>query len=243
MWHGHDDRIRCDLSPHAPDTCSVALLTEVAKLATERDGCSPVSLLGQVGLLNERPIAAHCIHGNAEHISRFGAAHAAMAYTLIGDAKTGRIPPAHEIAGAGGIITLCTNTFSGDIIEAMRWVISMQRIKYSDADVSPRAALRWATEAGARALRLGDEISALELGKRADIVIINATAPTVAPIIDRHGILVYGANGSNVDTVRIDDRIVVSGGILQTADDPSIVREAQKTAECLWQAAGDTCCL
>jgi len=258
-WDGHDGRIRCDLAPHAPDTCSAPLLAEIAKLAETRngnihthlcqsrievecvktrDGCSPVELLDRCGLLNERLIAAHCIHVEPDDIARIGDVKITMAYTPIGNAKTGRIAPALDIARAGAAIALCTDTFSGDLIEAMRWAISMQRIKYAEAEVSAPLALRWATRNGARALGLEREIGSLEVGKRADIVSIDATAPTVAPVIDGYGILVYGATGANVDTVVIDGRVILSGGVLQTANGPEIVREAQRTAERLWETSG-----
>jgi 5-methylthioadenosine/S-adenosylhomocysteine deaminase len=259
-WDGYDDgRIRCDLAPHAPDTCSRALLSELATLTAgrvgnvhthlcqspaevarvrARDGCSPVQLLDDVGLLNARLVAAHCIHVEPDDIARMGAAAIVMAYAPIGNAKTGRIAPALTIARAGASITLCTDTFSGDMFEAMRWAVAMQRIHSADTDITARTALRWATSAGAVALGLGDEIGSLEVGKRADIVILDATAPTLAPVVDGYGILVYSANGANVDTVIVGGRVVVSGGVLKTADGGEIVRRAQAVAERLWRAAG-----
>ena len=51
-----------------------------------------------------------------------------VAHAPIGNAKGGRIAPIMELQEAGARIALCTDTFSGDLIEAMRWAISMQRI-------------------------------------------------------------------------------------------------------------------
>jgi 5-methylthioadenosine/S-adenosylhomocysteine deaminase len=161
-----------------------------------------------------------------------------MAYTPIGNAKTGRIAPALQLAEAGASVTLCTDTFSGDLFEAMRWGLSMQRVRTEGAVLSARTALRWACENGARALGLWGQVGSLEPGKKADIVVIDATAPTAAPVVDGYGILVYSVSGPNVHTVLVDGQIVVENGQLVTGDGPAIVRDAQGVAERLWRRVG-----
>lgn len=100
-------------------------------------------------IIADGAIVAHCIHVNENDYDRLGRAGVAMAYTPIGNAKTGRIAPAIELADAGIDITLCTDTFSGDLFEAMRWAIATQRIRAGGRSVlDARVALRWATETG-----------------------------------------------------------------------------------------------
>lgn len=260
-YDGHDDgRIRCDWAPHAPDTCSDDCLREVARAAAgsrgnlhthlcqstveveqvrSRSGRTPPQALAEAGLLDRRLIAAHCIHVDPSDHGLLGAAGITMAYTPIGNAKTGRIAPAYELEQAGVTITLCTDTFSGDVFEAMRWGISMQRIRQEGRTVfDARTALRWATGASAERLGLGEEIGSLTVGKRADILVMDTDAPTMAPIVDGVGIVVYGANGMNVRTVLVGGRVVLEDGRLTTADGPGIVREAQAVAEGLWARSG-----
>ncbi len=253
-------RIRCDWAPHAPDTCSDACLREVAELARwhggnihthlcqsgieveqvhARSGRTPPQALEDAGLLDPRLIAAHCIHIDPEDYVRLGAAGIALAYTPIGNAKTGRIAPVLDLAESGVAVTLCTDTFSGDLFEAMRWAVAMQRVKRDGQSVlDARTALRWATQAGAERLGLGDKIGALTAGRRADILIMDTDAPGLAPVIDGYGILVWSANGGHVRSVIVDGRMVIEDGRLTTADGPALVREAQKVAERLWTTAG-----
>ncbi|ETR74964.1 N-ethylammeline chlorohydrolase [Afipia sp. P52-10] len=255
-WQGHDNgRIRCDFAPHAPDTCSDGLLREVTDLVARhggnvhthvcqspievaqtrnRSGRSPVEVLDAAGLLNERLIAAHCIHVTAGDEAALGHARATVAYTPIGNAKTGRIAPVASIARHGARIALCTDTFSGDMFEAMRWAVAMQRIRGETEGLSARAAIRWATQGGAAALGLGDEIGSLAIGKKADLVLLDLSEPTFAPVIDGFGALVWSGNGNNVRTVVVDGRIIMEDGHLTRADGPELVREAQKVAESLW---------
>ncbi len=255
-WQGHDNgRIRCDFAPHAPDTCSDDLLRDVADLVQRyggnvhthvcqsqfevsqtqaRSGRSPVAVLETAGLLNQRLIAAHCIHVTADDEAALGAAKATMAYTPIGNAKTGRIAPAASIEGHGARMALCTDTFSGDMFEAMRWAVAMQRIRGEKDGLNARAAVRWATQGGAEALGLGDQIGSITVGKKADLVLLDLSEPTLAPIIDGVGALVWSGNGNNVDTVVVDGRIVIEEGRLLSADGAELVREAQKVAGALW---------
>lgn len=259
-WNGHDGgRIRCDWAPHAPDTCSDDLLREVGRLAEAhggnlhthlaqlpieveavqaRSGLTPVRLLDKLGLLNERLIAAHCIHMERADIELCGKAGITVAHAPIGNAKGGRIAPIVELRDAGACIALCTDTFSGDLIEAMRWSIAMQRIDRQGNVLDARTVLDWGTREGAAALGMGSEIGSLEIGKRADIVLLDNRSPSLAPLIDGYGVLVHSASGRDVDTVIVGGRIVLAGGQPLNVDGAEIVTRAQSVADRLWQRAG-----
>jgi 5-methylthioadenosine/S-adenosylhomocysteine deaminase len=259
-WNGHDGgRIRCDWAPHAPDTCSDDLLREVKKLADahggnvhthlsqlpaelhavkERTGLTPPQLMDKLGLLNEKLIAAHCIHMDRADIELCGKSGMTVAHAPIGNAKGGRIAPIMELQEAGARIALCTDTFSGDLIEAMRWAISMQRIHRQGNVLDPRTVLDWGTRAGAEALGLGEQVGSLEIGKKADLVLLDNRSPSLAPLVDGYGVLVHSASGHDVDTVIVDGKVVVAQGRLTLADGDQIVAEAQKVADALWSRAG-----
>lgn len=261
-WNGHDGgRIRCDWAPHAPDTCSDDLLREVARLADShggnihthlcqlplevetvkaRSGLTPPRLLDKLGLLNERLIAAHCIHMEPADIELCGKAKITVAHAPIGNAKGGRIAPIIELREAGARIALCTDTFSGDLIEAMRWAIAMQRINRQGSVLDARTVLDWGTREGAAALALGDTTGSLEIGKRADIVLLDNRSPSLAPMVDGYGVLVHSASGHDVDTVIVDGRVVLAHGRPSRVDGDAIVARAQAVASTLWQRAGRT---
>ena len=261
-WNGHDGgRIRCDWAPHAPDTCSDDLLREVARLADShggnihthlcqlplevetvkaRSGLTPPRLLDKLGLLNERLIAAHCIHMEPADIELCGKAKITVAHAPIGNAKGGRIAPIIELREAGARIGLCTDTFSGDLIEAMRWAIAMQRINRQGSVLDARTVLDWGTREGAAALGLGDTTGSLEIGKRADIILLDNRSPSLAPMVDGYGVLVHSASGHDVDTVIVDGRVVLAHGRPTRVDGDAIVARAQAVASALWQRAGRT---
>jgi 5-methylthioadenosine/S-adenosylhomocysteine deaminase len=259
-WHLHDGgRIRCDWAPHAPDTCSRDLLVEVASLAHRhggnihthlaqsrgevdivrtRDGMSPAELLDQCGLLGPSTIAAHCIHLSEADIKRCGSTRIQVAHSPIGNARAGDIAPIMALAEAGARITLCTDTMSADMVEAMRWAISMQRVRGQSFVLDAATVLEWATLHGARALGMADQIGRIEAGFKADLVLFDRDSPTVAPMIDGAGIIVHSASGKDVHTVIIDGRTVLESGRLTLQDGEQIIREAQACAARLWQRAG-----
>ena len=258
-------RIRCDLAPHAPDTCSAALLREVRELAEEtggaihthlaqsrgevewvraRDGVSPAELLDRCGLLDERLVAAHCIFLDPPDVSRAGASGLTVAHAPIGNLRAGDVAPVLDLEAAGARIALCTDTMSGDLFEAMRTAIAAARIRaggaasIADTDLDARKALHWATRAGAAALGLADEIGSIEAGKKADLVLLDAGAPNLAPVIDGYGIVVHSGSGQNVDTVVVDGRVLLREGRPVGFDGDGIIADAQAVADRQWRRHG-----
>ena len=258
-------RIRCDLAPHAPDTCSAALLKEVRDLAKEtegavhthlaqsrdevewvraRDGVSPAELLDRCGLLGERLVAAHCIFLDPPDVARAGASGLTVAHAPIGNLRAGDVAPVLALEAAGARIALCTDTMSADLFEAMRTAIAAARIRAGGAgsiaatDLDARKALHWATRTGAAALGLGDLVGSIEVGKKADLVLLDATAPSLAPVVDGYGIVVHSGSGHDVDTVIVDGRVRLRAGRPVGFDGDRIVAEAQAVADRQWRRHG-----
>ena len=259
-WDGHDHgRLRCDWAPHAPDTCSRDLLIQVSGLAAAhggnihshlaqsraegdvveaRDGMTSAELYESTGLLDQRLIAAHCIWLNDVDINRVGRAGVTVAHSPIGNAKSGTIAPIMALRAAGARIALCTDGFTGDLFEAMRWAIAMQRVREQGFVLSAREVMAWATKDPAEALGMADQIGSIEVGKRADLILLDVNSPRLCPLIDGVGVLAHSASGSDVQTVIVDGRILLEDGRLMSADGPEIIRSAQKAATRLWDAAG-----
>lgn len=259
-WDGRENgRIRAVLAPHAADTCSRGLLAEVAAVAaangatvhthlaqsalevecvTQRENRAPSQLFDELGLLNARLVAGHCIHVDAREIERIGAAGVRVAHSPYGNAVSGRIAPVRALEAAGATITLCTDTKSGDMFEAMRFAVAAARIRHAGYDMDGPTVLAWATRNGAAALGLGDRVGALAPGQLADLVILDATAPNLRPLIDGAGQVVYGAVGMNVTTVIVDGRVILEDGAPTLFDAAQVVRDAQRVARRLWQRHG-----
>ncbi|MCQ0986331.1 amidohydrolase family protein [Jiella marina] len=264
-WDGRGNgRISTILAPHAPDTCSREMLTRFAELAAktgkqvhthlaqsvmeveqirEREGMSPVEFLEDTGLLNEDLVAAHCIYLPDEDIQRAGGAGIAVAHAPIGNAAFGAAAPIVALRDAGARITLCTDTKSADMFEAMRYALSAARSR--EAGKTGRASLAlnarevfgWATSAGAKALKGHGATGTLKVGDPADLVVLDADAPNLAPVIDGFGIVVHSGSGANVRTVFCDGECLLRDGRPTRVDASEVIATAQAVADRLWARA------
>ncbi len=256
-WAGRSPRIAPILCPHAPDTCSRALLREIGALARhtglhvhthlaqsaaevarvrDRDGLTPAALLDELGLLGPRLVAAHCIHLDGADMARVGRAGIAVAHAPIGNAAHGDIAPVLDLARGGARIALCTDAKSGDMFEAMRTALAVARIRERGLPVRATDVLGWATAGGADAL--GMKPGRLEPGDAADLVVLDAWAPNLAPVLSPVGSVVHNGTGANVRHVLVAGEILVRDGRCARADDRGLLRDAQAVAARMWAATG-----
>ena len=82
----------------------------------------------------------------------------------------------------------------------------------------------------AQALGIGDLIGSLEVGKRADVVLLDFDKPHLTPMFDVYAHLIYAASKSDVDTVVIDGEIVLEGGKFTAIDEARILAQARAAA-------------
>jgi cytosine/adenosine deaminase-related metal-dependent hydrolase len=87
--------------------------------------------------------------------------------------------------------------------------------------------MEMATINGAKALGLADEIGSLEVGKRADFIMINMDAPHLTPVWDPISTIAYAATGTDVDTVVIDGKIVMQHRQVLTLDERTILEDVR----------------
>ena len=260
-WHGKlDGRIGVQLAAHAPDTCSDDLLRQIADASSQlnlrvnthlvqsrkeveqvkrRSGKTPPQLLEEVGLLNDRLLAAHCIYMDDDDIARCGRAGIHVAHIPKGNATGGTIAPTSRLRRAGARITLGSDNMHADLVEVMRWALSIGRIQEGKVDEfwQPEDVLRMATIDGARAMGLAGEIGSLEPGKRADIVVFDFRRPHLVPCVDPLGNLVHVGQGRDVEHVWVDGVQVVEQGRPLLADMEQIMADAQRASLGLWQRA------
>ncbi len=259
--HGRfSGRANVILAPHAPDTCSDRLLEKVAALKREtglhvmihlsqsqaenqviqdRSGVSPTALLARVGLLDDRLIAAHCMHVSADDITRLGDAGVTVAHVPKGNATGGVMAPTPKLRAAGARLALGTDNLTQDMAEAMRWALIVARLQegHVGPEWQPRDAFAMATANGAAALGLGNALGRLAAGSLADLVVFDFRRAHLAPCLDPLGTLVHDGQGRDVEHVFVDGRQVVRDGRSVFADEARIRADAQAVAERLWARA------
>ena len=110
-----------------------------------------MELLDELGLLNDRLLAGHCIHVDEADIARLGRSGAHVVHIPVGNAMSGRIAPTRRLIDAGAPICLATDTMHGDMIEVMRWTLAIGRLQagFVADDWQPRDVFAMGTGNGA----------------------------------------------------------------------------------------------
>jgi 5-methylthioadenosine/S-adenosylhomocysteine deaminase len=116
----------------------------------------------------------------------------------------------------------------------MKFAALMQKGFHRDPTiVTAEKALEMATIDGARAIGLDHEIGSIEPGKKADIAVIDASGPWMAPVHHPVSALVYSALGHEVTTVLIDGAVVLRGGHMTTVDEAAVMALSRRAADSL----------
>jgi cytosine/adenosine deaminase-related metal-dependent hydrolase len=162
-------------------------------------------------------------------------------------------PPTWAIRAHGIPMSLSMDTsvwWSGDLFSAMRTTLGADRSRehmeaHAKGDTVTHSSLRadqvveWATRGGAAALGRTD-IGTLEVGKKADVVLIkNEHSPVSFPVLNAYGHVAFQAQRGDVHTVLVDGRVVKHDGRLVGIDLAAVRREVEDTVSYLRAEMGE----
>lgn len=204
----------------------------------KRFGKSTIDVLEERGILGEKTLLAHCVWIGDEDIKKMAATGTSLAHCPTSAAKLGcgvaRTPlmikeGVNVSIGSDGPI----DNNSMDLFQEMKFGSLIQKATHCDALVfSAPEMLRMATINGARSLNMEDEIGSIEVGKSADLILVDCFRPNLQPVYwegtDTNLLwnLVFSANGSNVDTVMVQGEILVQGGKATKVNEAEIMEMA-----------------
>lgn len=258
-------RISCMLGPHSTFTCYAETLKQVREAASatgfrihlhlaerveelqilkERYGKTPVRFLEEVKLLGPDLLGAHVIYVDEEEISMLKRTDTKVNHNPIGNTKgASGTSPVPEMLKRGVNVSLGTDGAGSnnnlDMFEEMKVAAIIHKLRLNDpAALSAWEVLEMATLRGARALGLEGEIGTLEVGKRADLILIRLNRPHLVPIHNLPSLLVYSANGNDVDTVIVDGRILMKNREVLTLKEDEVLGRAQEVFEGLLEKSG-----
>jgi 5-methylthioadenosine/S-adenosylhomocysteine deaminase len=201
-------------------------------------GKSPVGYLKDIGFLGPRLIAAHSVWLDGKDVEMLAEADVKISHNPVSNMKlaVGRALPYKELKDAGLNISLGTDGTASnnnlDIFESMKFASLLQKHNSNDPTVLPaEEAFAMATSNGAQAL--GIDAGIVEIGKLADVILVDLKSPSFSPNHSLVSNLVYSANGSCVDTVICDGRILMRNGHVEGEDET--MKGAIKTTQDLIQ--------
>lgn len=207
----------------------------------KRYGKRSIPWLDQLGCLDHRLLAVHLTEATDAETRLLAKRGAAMVLCSgsIGIID-GIVPPAAQFLEAGGKLALGSDQAPGNncnnMFNEMKFSAILNKCKVRDPKVFPAwKMLRLATIEGAKAIGLGEEIGSLRPGKKADIIIVDLDSPAMCPaILDpvRNIVpnLVYSANGSEVETVIVDGKVIMKERKMLTVDERPAIKKARELA-------------
>lgn len=249
-------RIRTRFGPHSTFTTSKELLEKVRKEANkynvgihihmnetkkeirdvkEATGKRPFEYLEELNFLGEDVLAAHGVWLSKKEIEIIKERNVNMSHSPCSNMKlSSGIAPIQNLLSKNICVSLGTDSVASnnnlDLFEEMKFASLLQKVDtMNPVALTSHETIKMATINGAKALNLQEEVGSIEVGKKADIILIDKNSVNLNPmsnIVSSN--LVYAANGSNVDTTICDGNILMENRKLTTLDEKSIIENVDK---------------
>lgn len=171
--------------------------------------------------------------GEISHLCR---SRASVSHNAAMAARRAAAPPIQALAAAGCNIAMGTDNMAHDMLEAMRTGLFVERISRQDGERPwPEDVLEWGTRNGAAALGLGADVGSLEIGKKADLVILDARRPHLVPALRIVSAWIHNGQAGDVESVMVDGRWLMRDRRVLTIDEGDVVTRAEEIGRRVWR--------
>jgi 5-methylthioadenosine/S-adenosylhomocysteine deaminase len=259
-WHG-TKRGRISVFPAAAlaETSSPELLQAVRAFADKHDlgytihlsqsrpevdfmvrhhGLRPPAFLDKHGFLGPRLFAAHCRYVDGGDIALLGKSGTIISHQAAMAANRGVIPPIARLRAAGCPIANGTDNNTNDVFEVMRVALLTERISRNDPNPGlrpqPEDMLEDATLGGARAVRQAKLLGSLEVGKKADLIVLDTQRAHLVPAGRIVSAWIHNGQASDIESSMVDGQFIMRNRKVLTMDEDSIIAEADKVGRRIW---------
>ena len=259
-WHGHDGG-RVSVFPAAALTelSSPQLLRDVRDFADQNDlgytihmtqsqaeidymlryhGVRPAIYLEQHDFLGPRLFAAHARYCDDEEIRALGTSKSIITHQAAMAANRGVNPPVTRLREAGCRIALGTDNNNTDMLHVMKTSIALERIQRNDEIPGtlpqPEDILADACTGGAHAVNQVSSIGSLEVGKKADILVLDEFKPHLSPSGRILSAWIHNGQQSDIESILVDGKFVMRDRKLTMLDEDSLLEEAYTIGKRVW---------
>ncbi|OQD58530.1 5'-deoxyadenosine deaminase [Methanobrevibacter arboriphilus JCM 13429 = DSM 1125] len=252
-----EGRIKTFFGPHATFTASKELLERVRYEANkynvgihihmnetkkeiedvkEATGKLPFEYLEDIGFLNSDVLAAHGVWLSKEEIEIIKKRDVKISHNPCSNMKLASgIAPVQELLSKNVCVGLGTDSVASnnnlDMFEEMKFASLLQKVNNMNPEsLNSNQTIKMATINGANALNLEKEVGSIEIGKKADLILIDNKSVNLNPMSEKiSSNLVYAANGSNVNTTICNGKILMEDKKLITLNESKIIEKANKS--------------
>jgi 5-methylthioadenosine/S-adenosylhomocysteine deaminase len=257
-WRGLSSVITPSIFCHSPYTCSDRTL-KAAKAVADENGLlfqihaaetknewaeshsihqtSPIGYLDRMGVLDSKTLLVHCVWVDEEDIRIIVDRGANVSHNPESNMKLASgIAPVPGMLESGVTLGLgtdgCASNNNLDLFQEMDTTAKLHKVNTLDSSVvNAREVLEMATIGGAKAIGLGDHIGSIQIGKQADLIVVETDKPHMAPMYNPVSHLVYAARGSDVRDVVVAGKILLRNRRMLTVDVDAILYEVGVIAD------------
>lgn len=260
-WHRQaGGRITTMMSPHAPYTCPPDYIRQIVSRAHELDlpihihmsesmreveqnvkdyGQRPPAHLDQLGVFDRPTLVAHAVHLTDEEIDLLARKKVKVSHNPISNLKlasgVARVP---ELLKKGVTVSLGTDSSASNnnlnLFEEIKMAALLHKgVNYDPIAVPAEEAIRMGTRYGADAMFIGDQTGSLEVGKKADFILVRTDRAHFHPFHEPVSHMVYATSGYDVQDVYVDGVQLVAKGEMLTVDEEKIIYEANRMFQLL----------
>ena len=198
-------------------------------------GVRPSFFLYAHDFLGPRLFAAHCRYVDAAEIALLGNTRTIITHQAGMAANRAVIPPIPALRAAGCPIAMGTDNNSQDMLEVMRMGLVTERILRDDAtQPQPEDMLRETTRGGAQALRQQAAIGALEVGKKADLIVVDTQRSHLVPTLRIVSAWLHNGQPGDIEAMMVDGKFLMRDRKVLTLDEASLIQEAEKIGRRAW---------
>ncbi len=265
-WHGLEGgRLRLEFGPLIPWGCSDATMQRTYALAQEwgvgthihtaesapevemvlqQRGLRHVEWLEAIGCLGPGTQLVHSVWLSEAEIDLVAQRNAVIVHCPVSNMYLASgIAPITELWRRGVAVALATDgpgsNNAQDMMEVLKFTACLQKVGRLDAmSLLPEDVLEMATKSGARAMGLELEIGSLEVGKKADITLVDLNAAHIMPVHRVPSALVYNAHGGDVDTVIVDGQVLMRNKQVLFLDEEALLAECRAANRRLLERGG-----
>jgi 5-methylthioadenosine/S-adenosylhomocysteine deaminase len=248
-------RIKICMGPHAPYTCipdTIKKCVDIAKkynipihihylesrdeidVMKEKYNTTTSEYFKEYGIFDVPVILAHGVQVNKDDIEYLKNIKGGVVHNPISNQKLGSgLAPILELKENNINVALGTDgpgsTNTLDMFEEIKFAAYLQKgSQHNSTAISAYEVLKMATIDGAKVLGLENEIGSLEIGKKADIIIVNLNKTHLSPVHDIYSTLAYSVNGADVETTIIDGNIIMENRVIPNINEAEIIAKCNK---------------
>jgi len=254
----YSDLINISVSVHSPYTCSPFIVQKGMKLADEfnlnyhihvaetkwefdkilaEEKLTPVQYLDKLGAMKSNTISAHSVWLTDEDIKIMAQNGVGVAHNPECNMKLASgVAPIPKLLDAGVKVGIGTDGTASNnnlnLFEELRTMTLLHKLSSNNPTVIPaKQAIEIATIGGAKVLRKEKEIGSLEVGKKADIILIDVERPYTTPLYDVYSILTYSVNANDVTDVIINGKQIIKNHKLLTINEYDVINKVNELSK------------